>query len=75
MDPINDEQIELLLRQQVHRLDLAFRDFVAIDLERSQKQIDMNVALRAQAQCRVTAHTLQQWRKQKTGPHDLSGKS
>lgn len=65
MDGISDEQIELLLRQQVYRLDMAFRDFVALDLSRQQAQIEMNTALRAQAQCRATAFTLQRFQKQK----------
>ena len=68
MEYMTDEQIDAALRRQVYRLDLAFHDFVAIALNGSQPQLEMNVALRAQSQCRATAHTVKHWQKQDSPP-------
>ena len=79
MDFMTDDQIDALLRRQVQRLDTAFNDFVALALEQPKKlyyhQLEMNVALRTQSQCRATAHTIKQWQRLDSPPAQQPVKS
>ena len=59
MPDITDYQIEALLLQQAIRLDEMFQDYMT---KAHHSEYSLNVALRAQAQCRATAVSFQQWK-------------
>lgn len=63
MTDITDYQIEALLLQQAMRLDEIFQGYMAsANPNYSSGFKHLNVALRAQAQCRATAVSFQQWK-------------
>lgn len=59
MTDITDYQIEALLLQQAMQLDEIFQDYMT---KAHHSEYSFKAALRAQAQCRSTAVSFQQWK-------------